>query len=250
VLEVIGGEARLSGAVVDPFWGEWSLEGGIDPIALTGRASLRTGPTRFDTPWLQAVPFIRPTVWQEVQLAGISPVDLALQFDLPARKWGYHIHTHPRQTTIHVRAIDLDVMEAEGPVDIEGGTLTLHNIQGQAAGGELRADAVLHCDGTPKRLNFALSASQLDLSRLPKTWHLPRLLTGNLSGKANLEVVVGKPKTVTSGKGRGVVANARVLGIPRKPINLELSAGPGGFRLLPAAEGSDTPVPFPPPGPE
>ena len=73
------------------------------------------------------------------------------------------------------------------------------------------------------------------MTKLPSSWDLPREITGNLDGKAHLQLIMENGQMHTSGEGSGVVANAHVAGFP---AHVELKITPAGkgfhFGKLPA----------------
>src|SRR5262249_5725916 len=83
----------------------------------------------------------------------------------------------------------------------------------------------------PSVLRFDVAVSHATLRDLPACWDLPREVTGNLTGRAKLEVVLGE-RTTGSGGGEGGIENARVAGFPPgEPIRLRLVTDGGGVKF-------------------
>jgi hypothetical protein len=118
-------------------------------------------------------------------------------------------------------------------VRIENGTITLKDIHGKSADGEIDTTAELHCRQEPKEMDFQIGVSRLDLRKLPSTWRLPRQAVGRLTGKADLQVIVKNHHARTFGHGDGIVQEAHFAGLPVKDMRILLSADGNGFHFKP-----------------
>jgi len=147
----------------------------------------------------------------------------------------YRIVLDPVATQVHVTAIDLHASQARGRVIIEDKVVRLQGVHGYTADGEIETDAVLDFNVKPEQLRFAVHVKQIDLQKLPRGWRLPaqvaqHLVTGRLSGDADLKLAVADGKARTSGQGEGTITETRLAGIPfKKPIKLTLHAKGNGF---------------------
>src|SRR5206468_928493 len=125
-------------------------------------------------------------------------------------------------TQLRVESIGLVTEGTHGKVTVEQDVVKLSGVSGKAAGGEILGDATLDFRGPVTKMDFHLTARNLDVSRLPRSWELPSQITGNLSGKADLVVTVKGGRVHTSGSGQGTIGEARLAGFPAEPIQLRL----------------------------
>jgi hypothetical protein len=240
VLEAGPDDMVLQGSVADPFWGDWQVSGHVAPPTLTGWLGLKAERTRVTMDKLRGLPFVPATVWHEVQTEGDASVDYRLQFDLKARTFHYCVEAHPESNKIHVDIISLDAEETSGQVVVEDGTVTLTDLKGHSAGGQIDLTrGVLKCRQVPKEMEFDVSVTRLELQALPPSWRrkVPLGMKGFLTGRAEIQLMLTKPKTRYSGKGEGAIYEARLLGAPPfpKPFDLVLSDdGEGGLHIRPA----------------
>src|SRR5262249_50257579 len=162
----------LSGSADNPAWGKGALRGNYDRDANAVRLDVRTEqPVAVTQAMLTALPFVPASVWREVQLQGVTPVELTLGYDLSKKALPYRVALNPRAPRGRVAAIELDGTHARGQVVIEDGLVRLRGVQGVAFGGRLRTDADLDFRGPETRLGFdPITAEDLDVARLPKSW--------------------------------------------------------------------------------
>jgi translocation and assembly module TamB len=228
------GRLALTGTVADPHWGDWTADGAVDPKAGSLSGTLKTTHEVHATQaMLEALPFISPGVWKQVQAEGDTTVELALGFNAGAPGVTYRVELNAEKTRVHVTAIDLDADQAHGKVIVENGVVRLEKVQGQTAEGAISTDAVMDFHVTPNQLTFSVNAQGLDLHQLPRKWNLPHQVEGRLTGQADLKVTVTDGKAHTTGDGYGEIDNARVVGLAAKPIHLKLHADGTGFHFLP-----------------
>jgi translocation and assembly module TamB len=228
------GRAVLTGTVSDPRWGDWTADGMQDPQAGSASLMLKTAhEVQATQEMLEALPFVGPNVWKQLQADGDTTVVLRLDLKPAGQGVHYRVELAAENTKVHVTAIDLDADQAHGTVIVEDGVVTLEKVQGHTADGELSTNATLDFHVTPNVLTFALDAEGLDLKQLPRKWNLRREVEGKLSGHADLVVTVSDGKAHPTGDGYGEITDARVVGLQAKPIHLKLHADGTGFRFLP-----------------
>jgi hypothetical protein len=230
-----------TGTVADPTLGDWSVEGTLTRPDNVGTLTLKSARKLHVTQaQLEALPLISPNVWKQVQVEGDTPVEVTFRSSKEAEGLRYRVALELEATKVHVSSIDLDADQARGKVFIEDTIVELNDVRGRVADGELVTTAHLDFTGPTSELDFKLAARRLDVQRLPKSWKFPPNITGRLSGDAKLHVAVTETEVRTSGTGEGVIADARVAGMPTKePIRLRLHAEGPGFRFAtpPAGEG-------------
>ena len=115
--------------------------------------------------------------------------------------------------------------------------MKLEKVSGHSADGQIGTSGILDFHADPCQLRFSVSAEHLDLSLLPKSWHLPPTLKGRLSGQAELLVSIADGKPLTSGDGYGTVTETRIAAVPvHKPIPVKLHADGKRFHFSPGRQ--------------
>jgi translocation and assembly module TamB len=228
-MELEGSRFVLQGRTDDPHWGEWSATGTIDPETGAGDARFQAKKVDLTLAKLRSLPFVGTNVWDQVQAHGETPVDFTLRFSPAAGSWKYRIVLKPENAWVHVQAIDLVADQVKGEVIIEDAMVTLNELHGRTADGDIQTSADMDFRKRPKELDFRVGVAGVDIRKLPKSWHIPILAIGRLKGEAVLRVVVGgDPRVQTTGGGEGLVNNV----LPVKLIfeknhpHFSLSSGP------------------------
>jgi hypothetical protein len=230
-----GSELRLVSDFDDPRWGKGHLTGGYDATAGVVEGTLKTGEVHLTADELAALPFVPAETWKQVRCEGDTAAEIRLR--LRTREAGpgavhYRVALAPRRTKIHVTAIGLTADDALGRVTVEDDVVRLDGVEGRTAGGTISTGAVLDFRRPVSDLAFSLGARNLDLQLLPKTWKLPPLVGGSLSGTAELRVTVEGGRPRTAGRGEGEVTGISVLGFEaREPIRLRIVADGDGFHF-------------------
>lgn len=208
-MELEDGRYVVQGKTTDSFWGDWTATGTIDAKTGAGESRFQTRRVDLTIDKLRTVPFVATSVWDEVQSEGTTPVDFTLRFDPPAGSWKYRIVLHPENAWVHVRAIDLRADQVKGEAVIEDAVVTLKDLQGRTADGDIHTSADMDFRKRPKEMDFRVGVSGVDIRRLPKSWHLSILAVGRLKGDAVLKVLVGgEPHVLTTGGGDGFINRA------------------------------------------
>jgi hypothetical protein len=236
---IAGDEAgiHLDGTISDPYWGEWTAGGRFESDSRRVSLDLRSQPTQVTMEKLQGIPFISKSVWEQVQLEGRTPVQLALGFPPPGEGGTlagvhYRVDLEPADTHVHVSSIDLTAEKARGKVVVEDKVVTLADVVGQSADGEVRVDGTLDFRQPKSDMEFKVNVAGLALHALPPRWRVPRKFDGKLTGRADLRVIVVDGKARTSGGGEGQIDRLRLgpTPLPGK-IKLLLHADENGFRF-------------------
>jgi hypothetical protein len=192
------------GTVSDPYWGNWTLCGKIDPQTGRGESLLATDRADVSMAKLRAIPFISTNVWEQVQVDAQTTVQFRMVFDPAAGSWKYRAEMHPEQAKVYVKAIALQSDRVEGSVIVEDGLVTLKELHGMTADGGIGTNAQLDFRKALREMTFSITVNRVDTRRLPKSWHLPVLFGGRLTGNALLQVTVGgEPHVLTTGEGKG-----------------------------------------------
>jgi hypothetical protein len=199
-----GPQLQMHGSVNDPDWGPWAVLGNKASASAPLAFNLKTKrPVHVTPDLLRRTPFVTSTVWDNVTCEGDTPCELALQFN-ESSPMNYRVTLEPRNTKVYVRAIDLRSSEASGKVVVADDILTLENVRGHAAGGELKLRSIMDFRGLDTIMKFTVEAGLLNLMELPHAWGAPAL-KGELNGKADLEVTSKNGRSIVRGAGEGVV---------------------------------------------
>ncbi len=246
VVENINGSGDSAGRVLtfagdvhDPYWGDWTVTGRFD--AKNSRCVLRLHTDRIEATQekLDRLPFVSAGVWEEIGIEqGVSNVDLTLTVQSESPRFSYHIEMEPRNTRMHIAAIDLDADQALGKVVIDNELVELHGATAHTAGGTVSTEAKLDFRSEPSRLSFSpIRLDGVELQDLPDSWKLKEYeIAGKLTGQAKLDVRIkpGGKGIETSGSGEGVITDATFRNLPlSEPIKLRLHPVGNKFRFQP-----------------
>lgn len=227
----------FSGNAVAERWGEWSLAGHAVPGSGEAALVLRRPEIHFTQTMLEELPLVPSSTWKEVKAEGESPVELAIRYDPVAKQGHYRVLLQPRDSRVKVAAIDLEADRVRGEIVLEDGHVHLRGMTGEAAEGSVQTHGHLDFCRTPEVLTFAVDVQTLRLRRLPKSWSLPPVLDGRLTGHADLTVTLAPGGARTNGEGEGTIGDVRIgqapFAVPGKPIRLKLVAKGRGFQFLP-----------------
>ncbi len=224
----------LTGIINDPFWGNWKANGTFNSTGSQGSISLGTESVAVTMTKLKAIPFVPPSVWQEVQVEGTTPVQLRLDMETRGDKTSVHyrVEISPQDAHVQVPSIDLNAMHANGKVIVADEVIELDNVHGKTAGGSIVASGKLNFHDEPTRLAFKAGVQDVVLHDLPRSWNVPSDIDGKLTGSADLVVTIKQGKVETAGSGEGLIREANWGGFPiDKPVRLTLRSEKGRFRF-------------------
>ena len=141
----------------------------------------------------------------------------------------YRVALEPTKTTVNIPNVGLNFTDTSGRLVAEGGVVTLSDVYGISAGGEVRVDSRLDFSKPDIALRFHADLTRMDVQKLPRTWRLPPQIDGRLSGRVDFVVTLpAKGGTRLDATGRAVITDARLKGRPIPPIELDVVSGPGG----------------------
>jgi len=242
LLEPIDGSLKVSGTIEDEAWGKWAADGLIPTgaSASPGRLTLTTaGPKDVTPELLRRVPFVNPNAWTHVGLSGTTSARLDLGFDMATAHVTYQMTMEPTKTTVKIPTIGLEFSDAAGGLTAEGAVVSLSDVRGKAADGEVRLDSRMDFSGRDSVLHFVADLMNMDVRKLPKLWHLPPDLEGRLSGKLQFSVtLLESGGTRVEAAGKAMIADARLRGKKVPPIELDVQTAPGGVLDFKEREGS------------
>jgi hypothetical protein len=221
-----GEKLTLTGTVTDPDWGVWAVSGGRERADGPFTLVLHTlNEVHATMPLLRRAPFVPPVTWRQVELEGDTTCELTLRFE-PDGHVRYRAVLDPHDTKVHVTSIALRADSARGRVVVEDEVLTLEDVRGRAAGGALIVGSTMDFRTLPRSLRFAIEATALNPRLLPPSWRVPAL-EGQVTGRADLEVLTGTGPAVTRGQGAGTVKMFPLL----MSMNIRLEADGRGFHF-------------------
>lgn len=225
-----GDVQTVAGTINDPDWGALTLDGHMGPATGMGELVLRGDRVHVTTERLKSVPLASPTIWQQVQGNGDTRAELRLTLR-PKDVMTYQITLEPQGATIDVAAVHLHSTQTTGRIVIgqdagaDGELVTLRDMRGRAAEGEVLLSGDLDFRGEVDKLHFNVSVKHAKMEELSEHWTVPetvRKITGKLTGHADLTVTVGDTVR-TDGQGEGKIENASIEGLPTDgPITLKL----------------------------
>lgn len=224
----------LTGAVNDPFWGDWKAHGDFNTNAGKGSLTLDTEKIAVTMTKLKSLPFVPPSIWQEIHIEGTTRAQLDLDMESSGGKTSLHyrVEVSPREARVQVPSIDLEATQAKGKAIVADEIVALDNVSGKTAGGSITANGQLNFREEPTRLAFKAGVQDVVLHDLPPSWKVPRNIDGKLTGSADLVVTLKKGKIETAGSGEGMIRDAKWSGFPiDKPVRLALRSEEGGFRF-------------------
>lgn len=236
---------RLTGDFNDPRWGQGKLTGRFESVLGTLDGAVQFGVVHLTSQDLENLPFVPAATWRQVRCEGDTSARIELSVNA-REEIHYRVDLRPTQTRVHITSINLTADQALGRVLIEDAVVYLEGVEGKAARGSIAVGAVLDFREPTTKMQFNVNVARLDLQQLPRTWRLPPLVGGSLSGRAALHVSVaddGLPRT--AGRGEGEIQGVSLLGFEsRQPIRLRLTADGNGFHFD-TLVGGRLPLPLP-----
>ena len=220
----------------DPQWGQWKVEGRIDPKKGEGNLTFKTDRVGVTPEKLRSLPLVPAAIWKEVQGQGDTAVVLAVQFGDIHHGTHYRLELRPKDATIQVTVADLVAQHASGEIVVADGNVVLRNLAGQAMGGEIRTNGELYLASEPEKLHLRVSVKNLDLDSLPQNWPVPRHLgqaelKGRVNGSVDVTVGLTADEVTLAGGGKGEIVNPLLNGIDLRSKPLEFSVEANGARF-------------------
>ncbi len=234
------GKLVISGSAANPQWGKLELAGTYDEKAKAVVINLRSDDeVNVTQAMLNALPFISPTIWEEVQAEGTTPVRATLRYDLSAHAMHYRVELEPKGTRVTVPAAHFHATGASGKLIIDDLRVHLRDVKGKAYGGDVALNANLDFSGAASQLDFEkLKAHGLDVHRLPASWGLPAEIDGRLNAEGSVQLTLENGNIHTTGDAHAEIRDAHIAGQPVDgPIQIELSPEGSPLQLGAPGEG-------------
>ena len=210
VVKPEGDVVKLTGAIDDPEWSKWALEGEISRTAKTGQIVLKTddGPLTMDR--LGSIPFVPPVVWKHVRPNGRGAAALKLWTDADVDVH-YSVDLKPAAADLKLLDASATLEKVTGLINVTGAKVTLTGTKAELAGGTLAVDGDLDFGPEPMLVNLKVAAEKLDLKKLPPEWGLQKKFDGKLRGKAELSLkVYDDGRIVPRGGGEGAITDVMI----------------------------------------
>ncbi|MBX9626773.1 MAG: AsmA-like C-terminal region-containing protein [Gemmataceae bacterium] len=226
--EPSGDVVKLSGTVTDPGWGNWTVSADIRQTAGTGRLDLSTDGAQLDTARFRSIPYIPPSVWENVQPNGPARASIGLAYGAD-KVFRYDVRVEPTGAAVGVPAAHVTLADVRGIVRVHDGLVEVGGVEqgtratGKLAGGTVTVAARWDYAKEPAVADpVAVTVDRLAVDQLPPQWGLAKVLPGKLtlengvlSGSANLRLLAhadGRLETFGGGDGRitGSVAGGTV----------------------------------------
>jgi hypothetical protein len=225
----------ISGTIEDAAWGKWTATGGIPSGAdKPGKLTFRTvTPHAVNPELLRQVPFVNPNAWTHVRLEGTTPAQFDLIIEPATENVSYRVALQPTKTTVEIPSVGLTVADAAGQLVAEGSVVTLTDVRGKAADGEVRVDSRMDFAGADNSMQFKADLKNLDVRKLPKTWQFPPEIDGRLSGQIDFTVhLPAEGGTRVTAVGNAKINDAKFRGQKVPPIELnDIQTTEGGLRF-------------------
>ncbi len=224
------GKVELDGQASDPKWGAWKLNGQADLASKTGRVALTTPDTHLTPELLRSIPFVPESVWKAVTATGNTAANITFEIGTN-EPFRYDVVLTPKNAEIQVAAIDATFSNVTGTVKVHDAKVILENAKGTLGNGKVQVESSMDFAPEPSVLKYDIAAQDVDVTKLPPEWGLPKQITGKLRGKAKLELRVHETgKLDTHGGGVATVEGAEIVGIPAE-IKLNLRSEGNRFRF-------------------
>jgi hypothetical protein len=217
---------HIQGNTRDPRWGDWSIQCDYDSAATAATLRLIAERADLTREKLRSLPFVSTAVWDQVEVEGPTRVVISLHLG-GTRSFGYRVEAEPLQAKVFVHSIGLESTDSTGTAVAEDRLVTLRNLHGKSAGGEVKANGDLDFRNEPWKLDIRASARKVDLPTFTRKWaRVPeqiRRISGQLTGDAKLLLTISDHLSI-DGEGEGRVDDARILDLKTDgPIKLRLS---------------------------
>jgi translocation and assembly module TamB len=234
--EIVSGDKgmTLTGTVSEPLWGDWKAKGDFNSTGAKGSLTLAAESIAMTMPKLKALPFVPPSVWQEIEVEGTTPARLDLDVETSGDQTSVHyrVEISPKDARVRVPSIDLEAVQADCKAVIADEIIEVEKAHGKTAGGSILASGKLNFHDEPTRLALKASVQDVLLHDLPPSWKVPHDLDGKLTGSADLVVTLKQGKIETEGSGEGLIRDATWGHFAaEKPVRLTLHSENGRFHF-------------------
>lgn len=227
-----GADLVLDGRVDDQPWGDWHVGGRMNHESQAGTVTLATlRPIHFTPGLVDKIRLVSPDVWQQVQLQGDLPARLAFQFNLTQQTLHYDAVLRPRNVSLGLPLIQLDVTGVHGTVTARDDRVQIESLTGHVAEGQISAKGKVSVWLGEVDVGVHVGVKNVNVSRLPRYWNLPRGLTGHLNGQADLSTVFEGGHATFQGDGHGTISDGHFAALPTGPIYLKLFGDNSGFHF-------------------
>lgn len=221
-VEPAGDDVKLSGAIDDPRWSKWTVQGSVARPTRAGSVELASADAPLTMERLTSVPFVPAEVWKHVRADGRGAASVRFWTGPSSPEVHYAVQITPRGASLTLPDADVTLANLTGGIGISGSTLTLTSARAELAGGNITVSGTCDFGADPTVLRLNVSAEKLDTTKLPERWQL-RDFEGKLQGQANLVLRIYKDGRIEpEGGGEGKITDVKVLGFPADDVPIHL----------------------------
>ena len=131
-----------------------------DPATTAFTATLRTDRAAVTQEKLERIPFVPPSVWEEVKASGSTKVEFTYRHAPGATGDHYRVVLDPDGATVEVTSISLHAEQVRGRIIVEDGLVTLEGVHGEALAGTVHADGTLDFRDQENVLQFTVKGAK------------------------------------------------------------------------------------------
>ncbi len=236
----------------DPEWGSPKLKGYLTLIPeFSLNIHLEAGTIPVSLEKLHSIPFVGKSVWENVQLSGQTP--LVLDLAIGQKGIDFRVDVLPTKVSVSIPAIQLEVQEAKGHVQVEKGKVTFDGLEGNALGGKIKLPkGSFHFEKGVQTLDLSVGAEAFSLKSLPQSWGDSTIwklipVDAKISGEAVLGASWTNRQPLRVGGGGKGKLYATLFGFTKAEWGLRLESQGNRFLVIPNLSGLSAPLPLPKP---
>jgi translocation and assembly module TamB len=220
----------LTGSVDDPKWGKWRIAGRLAADPADGYVELTSDRAVLSDPQLRSIPYVPPEVWANLSASGETAALVKFTFK-PGADLAYLVELRPHGASLTVPQADVTVTQVQGLIRIGDGKVQVTDGKVSLADGTVAVAGVYDFAKPTSVLGVKLDAKDVDISRLPAEWGIPKELEGKLRGAAELTLLIQPDGRLDpQGRGSGQLDEAKFLGLPAE-VTMNLVPKNGRYRF-------------------
>jgi hypothetical protein len=219
-LEPAGEMVNVSGRVSDPRWGEWKVRGQLRRDRRGGWVELSTDDAPLDAATLETLPLVPPGLFEQLKSAGRASVSVRVSVGLD-RDLQPVIEIQPRAAAVELPDLGLTLTAITGLIRVSGTRVDVIDLKASVAGGSVTFNGTCPLSDAPPGPDLAadepglvVTATGLDVRKLPRAWGLPADEPGTLDGRATLNLSFDRGRIAPHGDGRVTVGDRKFFGVP------------------------------------
>lgn len=225
-----GERYALTGAADDPNWGRWELKGWVNAKFSDGEIVLTAADAPLKNELLHSIPYIPPVVWENIGASGRTAAEVKFAFN-PDQDFLYGVDLRPHGGTLTVPVADVTLHDVRGLIRVIPGSVNVTDGMLKLAGGTAALSGKYDYSTPTDTITLDITASDVNVKKLPESWGLPKEIEGKMKGNANLVLrILPGGKLDTQGSGTAEIQDAMFAGLPAE-IKLRLKGENGRYRF-------------------